>query len=1071
LAELTAGLEEAVAGRGGVWLISGEPGIGKSRLMEAVENHAVATRMKVHWGRCWEAGGAPAYWPWIQVLRSIITNGDRATLVSPRSAEQLAQILPELADGPDETSAAAQLEPEQAVFALMDAVVSTLRTAGAVAPMAVLLEDLHSADPSSITLLDFVSRQVRSLPLLVVANYRETEARREGVSEGLIGVARGARTMRLSRFSEEETAAFVREVAGFDPGSRLVSAIHEVSEGNPLYTVEIADLMLARGDFEEGRDRVDIVIPESVKAVIGERVGRLEQPTRDVLDAASIFGREFRAEDLAELLEMDAQEVEVALADAVASRIVDRAGGGEIRFVHILIREVFHSDLGEKQRTALHRRRADLLRAHAADSGESRWSELSHHLLEAGPDAEASAFEASVHAAKQALVQLAFGDAADFFERALKLFDRLPGSNLPDRCDLLLDRADALLRAGNISEGRIICREAADIARRLGNADLLARAALTYGSVFVFGDVDTTLVELLHETLEMIDDKDGATRARLTARLAAAMQPADDPVEAMDLARGAIAMARRIEDRSALLDTIRSGCSALMDLAEPAERLTLNREHVALAHELGVPFEALRAHMRIVFDALDLGDLEASDAAIDEYDRLASQTGLPHHLWRVSSFRALRALIEGRFDEADRLIGEALEQAGRLEDPNAERGLAFQRIAAARTREAFDDMRDLHVVAERKLRSGGFSDIFLEVVGVSNLARMGRIDEVPQGRIDAMTEFVGSSGFSDRSVLCLTAEMVAASENAAASEKIFDRLLPFAEHWMTWGLYGMACEGPVSRYLALLASVGDRDGESERFFEQALDSARRRGAPPFVARIGYEYARHLGRTGGKPDLRTRLLDEARQIADDLGQRGLLGLIAAADTPEIESAKRPSATVPEVPSFSLLREGEVWVCSCGDDSFKLKDTKGVRLLARLVAQPGASIHALDLSGTPADGTIDVGDAGEILDATAKAQYRRRVEELRAEIEEAQSFNDSGREERAREELEIITAELSKAFGLGGRSRRSGSAAERARVNVQRRLKDAVRRIAEQSPEAGKHLDWALETGMYCTYDPS
>jgi len=1071
LAEITTGLDEAVAGRGGMWLITGEPGIGKSRLMEAVEDHAISHGMRVHWGRCWEAGGAPAYWPWIQVLRSVIGQADLSTLVPERTAIQLAQILPELADGMGETGVAAQLEPEQAVFALMDAVVTTLRNAGAVAPVAVLLEDLHSADPSSIMLLEFVGRQVRSMPLLVVANYRETEARRENVRGGLMRVARDARLLRLSRFSGKEVAACVRERAGFDPSPRVVSAIHEASEGNPLYTVEIADLMISRGDLEEGRDRVDIVIPESVRAVIGERTEDLDQSTRDVLQAASVIGRDFCAEEVAELLETGLDEVEEALVEAVAARIVDREGECGHRFVHFLIREVFHSTLDDERRRALHRQRAELLSGRDTTSGEFRWPERAHHLLEAGQGAEARAFEACVRAAEQAMAQLAFGDAAEVLERALEVFDRLPNPDPIERCDLLLDRAEALLKAGNISEGRHICCEVANTARRLASADLLARAALAYGSVFVFGEVDGTLVELLHETLAMIDEKDSATRARLTARLAAAMQPADDPGAAMDLARDAIAMARRVDDRPALLNAIRSGCSALMDFADPAERLALNREHVSLAEEIGLPLEALRGQMRIVIDALDLGDMEAGDEAIVAYDRLASPTCLPHHVWRVTSFRAMRALIEGRFEEAGLLMNEARLQAGRLENPNAERCMALQRIASARIREDFGDLRESFEAARRELRPTGFSDFFLRLIGVSNFARMERLDEAPRGWVVDLTEEVVASRFFDRSVLCAAAEMVAASGDAGAAEKIFVRLQPYADHWVTWGLYGMACEGPISRHLALLASAGGRPDDAERFFERALESARRCGARPFVARTSYEFARHLERVGGSLESRTRLLDEARRTADDLGQLGLTELIAAHEEIAPGAPNRPLATVPEAASISLVREGETWMCLCGGDSFRLKDTKGVQLLARLVADPGKEIHALDLSGARAEGILDTGDAGEMLDAAARTHYRRRVEELRAEIEEAEGFNDPGRAERARDELEIITAELSRAFGLGGRSRRAGSAAERARVNVQRRLKDAVRRIAEQNPDAGKHLEWALKTGMYCTYDPS
>ena len=115
-------------------------------------------------------------------------------------------------------------------------------------------------------------------------------------------------------------------------------------------------------------------------------------------------------------------------------------------------------------------------------------------------------------------------------------------------------------------------------------------------------------------------------------------------------------------------------------------------------------------------------------------------------------------------------------------------------------------------------------------------------------------------------------------------------------------------------------------------------------------------------------------------------------------------------------------------------------------------------------------VDRGDAGEALDDEARRQYRERVSALREELEEAESWNDPGRAERAREELAFIERELSKAVGLGGRERRSGSAAERARVNVQRRIRDAIRRIESYHPGLAKHLDRAVRTGTYCVYEP-
>jgi hypothetical protein len=179
-----------------------------------------------------------------------------------------------------------------------------------------------------------------------------------------------------------------------------------------------------------------------------------------------------------------------------------------------------------------------------------------------------------------------------------------------------------------------------------------------------------------------------------------------------------------------------------------------------------------------------------------------------------------------------------------------------------------------------------------------------------------------------------------------------------------------------------------------------------------------------------------------------------------------------AGTPNVAHLSLTNLGDTWEVSCEARSFTVRDSKGMRILARLVAEPGRELHVLDLVDAPPPGAHrDAGDAGEMLDEQARRQYRERVAALRAELQEAESFNDLGRGEHLRSEIEAIGRELSRAVGLGGRARRSGAAAERARVNVQRRLRDAIKRIAKHDPALEKHLNWAVKTGAFCRYDPS
>jgi hypothetical protein len=180
---------------------------------------------------------------------------------------------------------------------------------------------------------------------------------------------------------------------------------------------------------------------------------------------------------------------------------------------------------------------------------------------------------------------------------------------------------------------------------------------------------------------------------------------------------------------------------------------------------------------------------------------------------------------------------------------------------------------------------------------------------------------------------------------------------------------------------------------------------------------------------------------------------------------------PPASASELP-FAFTPDGETWAVSYAGSSFRLRDSLGVQYLARLFAEPGREIHVLELSGgKPGEGEVhDAGDAGELLDDAARASYKQRVAALREELEEAESFHDAARSERAREELEFLTAELSRAVGLSGKSRRAGAAAERARSAVQRRIRNAIDRIAEHSPELAALLQRTVRTGNFCVYRP-
>jgi hypothetical protein len=204
------------------------------------------------------------------------------------------------------------------------------------------------------------------------------------------------------------------------------------------------------------------------------------------------------------------------------------------------------------------------------------------------------------------------------------------------------------------------------------------------------------------------------------------------------------------------------------------------------------------------------------------------------------------------------------------------------------------------------------------------------------------------------------------------------------------------------------------------------------------------------------------VNDARVLAEELQMPTLLRWIGA---------KGPAASGGVralVPSFRLTHEGEMWTLATDAGVFRLKHSRGVAILALLLASPNQEMHVLTLGAGGDPG--DLGDAGEAIDGAAMRAYRAKIEELREEELEADRFGDAARAARARDAIEAIAHELSASLGLGGKTRRSASASERARVNIQKRVKDALRRIEEVDPTVGQYLGWTIQTGTFCAFRP-
>jgi predicted ATPase len=477
-------------------------------------------------------------------------------------AADIAQVVPAVRERLPDLPAPAPVEPEAARFRLFDSLAGFLRAAAARRPLLLVLDDLHWADAPSLALLRFVGRELEGAGLLVVGIYRHTEVDGGHPLLGtLADLARGQRRRRLllGGLDQREVATFVALVAGAQPSSQLVVAVHQQTDGNPFFVTEVARLLASQGRLDHtGTGRPVLVdgLPEGVKAVVAQRLGRLSDRCRQVLEVAAILGRDFEVRVLQRASGLDPGRLLELLEEAEAARVVGAVPGGlgRWRFAHALVREVLYEGLPAARRVRLHGRVGQALEAvYAADPGP-HLAELAHHCLTAAPGGEemvARAVRVATLAGRRALELLAWEEAAGLFERALAALELAERPDPQRRCELLLALGEARMAASEVPAARAAYQQAGQLAKRIGSPDALARAGLGLGLEFTSGIVDPVEVGLLEEALAALGEADSPLRARVLARLARALLFAPQAERRLALRRrsgwpGTLATRRRL---------------------------------------------------------------------------------------------------------------------------------------------------------------------------------------------------------------------------------------------------------------------------------------------------------------------------------------------------------------------------------------------------------------------------------------------------------------------------------------------------------------------------------------------
>lgn len=1055
---LRLAVDDAVHGRGGLTLLAGEPGVGKTRLAEEISDYARSRDAAVAWGCCWEGKGTPGFWPWLQVLRSLARAGDGG---SDLATTGMSHLVPEMA-----TSMRQALGPlaeiGQERFRLFDAIGGMLRAVCQSQPVVVVLDDLHWSDAPSLRLLRFLTQDLRTSPILFLGAYRDVEVDSDCPLAGLLGEWTWCQHIPLRGLTQHDVIRLVAEVSGIQLNDQAAEAIRLATDGNPFFIREIASF-LPSDDCLSGYQEGDLLpagltIPGGVTAVVNRRVDRLSCASVRLLEAAAVLGQEFELDTLSAILDQPDETSLTQATEAIHARLLTSVPGAptRLRFVHALVRQTLHSGLYPTRHVELHARAAEAIERRYRDDLTPRLAEVAHHLWEAGTE-PVKAAEYAVEAGRSAMHAFAYEEAVQQFTRAVEFLEGSARGAAVHRCDVLLLLAEARLAAGNASAARKTLKDAALLAQRADAPDRLARAALAVGTVYTFGLLDNLELGLLQAAAKALPESQTKLRARVLARLAKALVLTPDLECRTRFSEQAVALARESGDREVLGWVLLDRHFAIWGFAPVPERLDIATKIVQLAEQ--VNDRNLLVHGRVLrmTNLLELGDVAGYSSEVQTFDHLIREHRMTELRWQVPLLRATEAHIAGRLTEAERLAEEGLSLGWRVNRPDIVMWYLVASIPKfwqGRSQEIEHHVRRLidAFPEVRALRT------FLALIMVETGRAAEAAIELERQAADQFTRV--PRDFTWLVNLAALAAICHCVSDRPRAELLYDLLLPHAPCLLRASQIGVGCCGPVAYFLGLLAVTLGRANDAVRHLEAAIAMSERIGAPVFAAQARSKLAGCLEARGRQED-RQHVAELRRQTDATMHALGIRQMFEP-----VTASREPRPT-----SAALHREGDYWTIQHSTDPVRIRDRVGMHYLARLLTAPGREHHVLDLAaGAAPDQHRPSTDLGPVLDEKAKAAYRRRMTELTGELHDAEAFGDDGRTETVRREIEALTDQLTAAVGLGGRDRRPGSDAERARTAVTKAIRSAITHIAEHDPVLGGHLNQAIKTGTYCAYTP-
>ena len=888
--------KETLEGARRAVLVSGEPGIGKTRLVSELVRHAHEAGTSILWGRCDEELGAP-FEPFAEALRhyaSCVPVERLRAEIGPLGGE-LTRMIPDLAARVPGLAAPVSSDPETERHRRFEAVSDFLAEMSHTDPVILVLDDVHWADKPSLLLLRHVLRSGSPMRLFVLATYRDTDLdRTHPLSEVLADLRRepGVIRLDLAGLDASEVTAMMETVAGHDldePGIGLALAVQHETQGNPFFVGEVLRHLAESGAIvqRDGRwtsDRTleEVGLPEGIREVVGRRLSRLSDATNRALAVAAVIGAEFDLGTIEAAGGPAGDELFDALDEAVQHAIVREVPGavGRYTFAHALVRSALYEELTTNRRVRMHWQVGLALEARSAQRGDARLDELAYHFAEGALAGDPlKAVDYGRRAGELADADLAFESAALHYDRALGALELVDAPEPHARCDLQVALATALCNAGD-ERYREAAYTAAGSARAIGDGERLGSAAMTLcaGNASTDVKVDRELVALLEEALAALTDEPTGLRARLLSSLAVELQWGPEIERRMQLALEALTVARETRDPEAL-SVVLARSWVLIDGSKPyaAELELLMDEAASVARDAANPVAVADALVNKAFLTGCRGDGLAFAAHLEEAARICDSLRRPVLNWQTRNHAAALAAFLGDLDAAEQLATEGVElglRASRGEAVLAVFGALLYQIRVGQGRGG-----ELIPIIEQRIVAAPDNPTWRTALAGA-LTESDRLDEARVhylwlaedscARVPRDIEYsVTMSGLGLWSYLIRPPEPI--------MRDVYDRLTPFAGRF-SWS--GPAIMHPSDHGLAMTAAALQRPDDTDRHFADAIALCERAGARAYLAHAHYDWSHVLADRGDAAGTREHA-EIAVELGTELGMTGPHGIVPRA----------------------------------------------------------------------------------------------------------------------------------------------------------------------------------------------